>query len=32
MCNDIFDFDWALLDRDYYTRAAQDLLDSTGLK
>ena len=30
MCNDIFDFDWALLDRDYYARAAQDLVDSTG--
>ncbi len=30
MCNDIFDFDWALLDRGYYARAAQDLVDSTG--
>jgi hypothetical protein len=32
MCNDIFDFDWSLLNRDYYARAAQDLVDSTGLK
>jgi len=30
MCNDLYDFDWALLDRDYYARAAQDLVDSTG--
>jgi len=30
MCNDLHDFDWALLDRDYYARAAQDLVDSTG--
>jgi len=30
MCNDLHDFDWALLDRDYYVRAAQDLVDSTG--
>jgi hypothetical protein len=30
MCNDLHDFDWTLLDRDYYARAAQDLVDSTG--
>ena len=30
MCNDLHDFNWALLDRDYYARAAQDLVDSTG--
>jgi len=30
MCNDLYDFDWALLDRDYYARAAWDLVDSTG--
>jgi len=30
MCNDLHDFDWALLDRDYYARAAQDMVDSTG--
>ena len=30
MCNDLHDFDWALLDRDYYARAAWDLVLSTG--
>ena len=30
MCNDLHDFDWALLDRDYYALAAQNLVDSTG--
>ena len=30
MCNDLYDFDWALLDRDYYARAAWDLVLSTG--
>jgi len=30
MCNDLYDFDWALLDRDYYVRAAWDLVLSTG--
>jgi len=30
MCNDLYDFDWALLDRDYYARAAWDLVESTG--
>ena len=30
MCNDLHDFDWALLDLDYYARAARDLVLSTG--
>jgi hypothetical protein len=30
MCNDLFDFDWALLDRGFYARAAWDLVLSTG--
>jgi len=31
MCNDLHDFDWSLLDRDYYARAAQELADSTDI-
>jgi hypothetical protein len=30
MCNDLHHFDWALLDRGFYARAAWDLVLSTG--
>jgi len=30
MANDLHDFDWGRLDRDYYVTAARDLVDSTG--
>jgi hypothetical protein len=30
MANDLHDFDWARLDRNYYVTAARDLVDSTG--
>jgi hypothetical protein len=30
MCNDLWEFDWAALDRDWYVQAAQDLADSCG--
>lgn len=30
MCNDLHDFDWALLDRSEYTRRAKELVDATG--
>lgn len=30
MCNDLHEFDWSALDRNFYVRAAQELVDSTG--
>ena len=32
MCNDLYDFDWNNLNREYYIEKAQELVDSTGYK